>query len=510
MNGVPEKQAEELQGSSAGIVPAVGEGVSPSPGQEKEGAPSPLVMKFGGTSLEDGAAIRRAVRLVKQRLRCRPVIVASALADVTDQLLASGHSAARGELQGARAALRELQLRHEQVALDVAGPENYVMLQPRLEEEFQELYNLLDNIATAGELSARAQDQLLGAGECLSSRIVHAAFVHAAIDAVWLDARACIVTDAAHTQATPLWEETNKRLQSVLQLPLAESKVPVIGGFIGATRDGIPTTLGRGGSDFTASIVGAALQAVRIEIWTDVDGILTADPKLCPEARRVPKMGFEEAADLAYFGARVLHPASIAPAMRKNIPVWVLNSRNPEGKGTEIVAHPGDECVMKAITAKKGVTVVDVEAVRWLAPELAREIFDVFERHHYSLDLLSASRGSLSLLVTHTEALPAIAEELKGLANVSWESEKALVCLVGEKVRRQPEIASQVFRALSAVDMRMICQGASERNISFLVNESLAEDLVRKLHRLLFQSRFDRHSVSSGAQPLCQSAGPWQ
>ena len=189
MNGVPEKQAEELQGSSAGIVPAVGEGVSPSPGQEKEGAPSPLVMKFGGTSLEDGAAIRRAVRLVKQRLRSRPVIVASALADVTDQLLASGQSAARSELQGARAALRDLQLRHEQVALDVAGPENYVMLRPRLEEEFQELHSLLGNIATAGELSARAQDQLRGAGECLSSQIVHAAFLHAAIDAVWLDAR---------------------------------------------------------------------------------------------------------------------------------------------------------------------------------------------------------------------------------------------------------------------------------------------------------------------------------
>jgi len=153
---------------------------------------------------------------------------------------------------------------------------------------------------------------------------------------------------------------------------------------------------------------------------------------------------------------------------------------------------------------------VDVEAVRWLAPELTREIFDVFERHQYSLDLLSASRGSLSLLVTSTEALPAIAEELKGLATVRWESQMALVCLVGEKVRRQPDIASQVFRALSAVDLRMICQGASERNINFLVNESLAEDLVRKLHRLLFQSRFDRHSVASGAQPLCQSAGPWQ
>jgi aspartate kinase len=196
--------------------------------------------------------------------------------------------------------------------------------------------------------------------------------------------------------------------------------------------------------------------------------------------------------------------------MRKNIPVFVLNSRNPEGKGTEIVAHPGDECVMKAITAKKGVTVVDVEAVRWLAPEILREIFEVFERHQYSLDLLSASRGSLSLLVTSSDALPKIAEELKGLATVRWENHKALVCLVGEKVRRQPEIASQVFRALSDVDLRMICQGASERNISFLVAESQAEDLVRRLHRLFFQSRFDRYSIGSASQPMCQAGGSWQ
>jgi len=161
--------------------------------------------------------------------------------------------------------------------------------------------------------------------------------------------------------------------------------------------------------------------------------------------------------------------------------------------------------VMKAITAKKGVTVVDVQAVRWLAPELLREIFEVFERHQYSLDLLSASRGSLSLLVTSTEPLPAIAEELKGLANVRWENHKALVSLVGEKVRRRPEIASQVFRALADVDMRMICQGASERNICFLVDESQAEDLVRRLHRLFFQSRFDRYSSSVGASLMCQA-----
>jgi aspartate kinase len=478
-------------------------------GEQSGQAAAPLaqsvVMKFGGTSLADAAAIRRAIRIVKQRMPQNPVVVASALADVTDQLLAAGQAAAHGQAASAEASLRYLQRRHEQVALDAAGAGAFEVLRPQLASEFEQLHQLIPAIATFGELTRRLQDQFLGAGECLSSRIVHAAFLQAGIDAVWLDARECVVTDAAHTQATPLWDETNQRVRDAVAPLLAQARVPVLGGFIGSTTDGIPTTLGRGGSDFTASIVGAALLSSRIEIWTDVDGILTTDPKLCPEARRVPTMSFEEAADLAYFGAKVLHPASIAPAMRKNIPVAVLNSRHPEGPGTEIVAHSGDECVMKAITAKKGVTVVDVQAVRWLAPELLREIFDVFERHQYSLDLLSASRGSLSLLVNSTESLPAIAEELKGLANVRWENHQALVSLVGEKVRRQPEIASQVFRALSDVDMRMICQGASERNICFLVAESQAEDLVRRLHRLFFQSRFDRYSSSVAAPLMCQA-----
>jgi aspartate kinase len=168
------------------------------------------------------------------------------------------------------------------------------------------------------------------------------------------------------------------------------------------------------------------------------------------------------------------------------------------------------ECSIKAITAKKGITVVDVEAVRWFAPELLREILDVFERHQYGLDFLSSSRGSLSLLVTSTTGLPAISEELKGLANVRWENEKALVCLVGEKVRRQPEIVSQVFRALSDFDLRMICHGASERNISFLVDDAKAEETVRRLHRLFFQSRFDRCSATNTTQPMCQAGGSWQ
>jgi aspartate kinase len=323
-----------------------------------------------------------------------------------------------------------------------------------------------------------------------------------------VDARQCIITDAAHTRATPLWEETNQRVESILLPLLRTGRVPVLGGFVGSTRDGIPTTLGRGGSDFSAAIVGAALRAQRIEIWTDVDGVMTTDPDQCPDARLIEKMSFDEAAELAYFGAKVLHPATLLPAMRHDISVWVRNSRNPACSGTEILAHTSDSIEVKAISVKRAVASVDVEPLRWLAPELVREVCDVFERHHYSLDLLSASRGSLTVLVSTTAALPAIAEELQGLANVRWKNHQALVCLVGEKIRRRPDIASRVFRAISDIDVRMICQGASERNISFLVDESKAEETVQRLHRLFFPpEKVQRLDYSSHA--LCQAGESW-
>jgi aspartate kinase len=210
---------------------------------------------------------------------------------------------------------------------------------------------------------------------------------------------------------------------------------------------------------------------------------------------------------LAFCGAKVLHPATLSPARRHDIPIWVLNSRNPKGTGTEISGHSIDEGCVKALSVKRRVAVVDVEPVRWLAPELLREVCEVFESHQHTLDLLSASRGSLSLLVTWTASLPAIAEELKGLASVRWENHKALVCLVGEKIRRRPEIASKVFRAISDIDARMICQGASERNISFLVDESRAEESVQRLHKLFFSRAQPEPPVARYA--LCQSGGTW-
>ncbi len=464
-----------------------------------------VVMKFGGTSVEDAAAIRRVSQLVKRRLRHPPVVVVSALARVTDQLLAAARSAGEGNSEAARDTLCRLRLRHQAVAGELVEKQQYECLWAELEPAFQVLEALADEIAAAKTLSPAVQDRFLGVGEYLSSKVLHAALLRDGFDVAWVDSKQCLVTDDAHTHASPLWEDTKERMRAVL-LPLLHSgQVPVIGGFAGATREGVPTTLGRGGSDCSAAAIGVVLNARRIEIWTDVDGVMTTDPNLCADALRITSMSFNEAAELAHFGAKVLHPATIAPAMQHNIPVWVLNSRNPGSGGTEITAHTSDNGRVKAITTKPEVAVLDIEPAQRLRPDLLRQVFDVFERHQHNLELLSASHSGLSLVLSSVADLPVLLEELRQVARVRCESRKALVCLVGEKIRRRPEIVSQVFHAVSDLEIRMICQGASERTVSFLVDESRAEEAVRRLHALLFSPPA---RVAGGLSPaLYQSGG---
>ena len=467
--------------------------------------PECLVMKFGGTSVEDAAAIRRVIQLIKRRLRHRPVVVVSALAKVTDQLHKLGQDAAAGRLESVRESLQRLRQRHELVIHELVEAEQSSCLWSELEIALLLLDSMANEIAAAGEVRPEVQDQLLGTGEYLSSKILHATLLRHGFDAAWVDARECIVTDCSYTKAAPLWEETTERLRAVLLPLLHTAQVPVLSGFVGATRDGVPTTLGRGESNLTAAMVGAAMHASRIEIWTDVDGVMTTDPSLCPDARRITSMTFDEAAELAYFGGRVLQPSTLSPAMSHGVPIWVLNSRNPNSGGTEIGSGGGESGRVTAITTKRGITVVDVEPVRWLDPELVREVFDTFQYHQQRLELFTASRGGLSLVLSSATALPVIANGLKDRARVRWENHKALVCLVGENIRRRPEIASQVFHAISHINLRMICQGASGRNISFLVDEANADETVRRLHDLLFSTPTRPHPGS--ASSMFQAGG---
>ena len=261
-----------------------------------------------------------------------------------------------------------------------------------------------------------------------------------------------------------------------------------MGGFIGANQAGITTTIGRGGSDFSAAIVGAGLGAERIEIWTDVDGMMTTDPNICPDARRIKIISFDEAAELAYFGAKVLHPATVLPAIQKNIPVYILNSRNPSCEGTRITARaPHSRNFFKAIAAKKRITIIDVAAPRMLlAHGFLKSIFDAFDRHRIAVDVVSTSEVSVSLTVDSNESIPALAADLAKLADVKYEGRKAIVCLVGENLRETPGIAARVFAELTDVKIRMISQGASEINLTFVIEEDAVPGVIKRLHKAFF------------------------
>jgi aspartate kinase len=447
-----------------------------------------LVMKFGGTSMEDAQAINRAGGIVKSRLLEKPVVVVSAMAKVTDQLLASARAAGNGDREEALRLSRALRERHYNVAGELLGTGLFTQFHSDLESDFDGLDELLRGIAAVGELTPRTTDLVAANGELLSSKIAAAAFSARGLDAKLIDARACIVTDDTHTRAVPYFEDTNNKLRAAVKPAVDAGRVPVMGGVIGATRSGATTTIGRGGSDFSAAIVGAGLEAERIEIWTDVDGMMTTDPNLCPDARRIKVISFDEAAELAYFGAKVLHPATLLPAIQKNIPVYILNSRNPKCEGTRITAR-GPHCrnLFKAIAAKKRITIIDVAATRMLmAHGYLKSIFEAFDRHRIPVDVVSTSEVSVSLTVDSTAAIPALAADLAQLADVKYEGRKAIVCLVGDALRDAPGVAARVFGVIPEVKIRMISQGASEINLTFVIEEDAVPDVIKRLHAAFF------------------------
>jgi len=461
-----------------------------------EARTSLVVMKFGGTSVEDAKAMRRTTAIVRGRRErgLSPVVVVSAMAKVTDQLLAAGAAAGRGDKVGALAIAARLRNRHLETAADLLCGERSAGIDKLIRHEFDSLDDLLRGIAAVGELTPRTSDNVVSFGERLSSQMVAAAFAQDGEDGqdglngIQVDARTCIVTDDHYGKAAPQ-EAAIEAALTKLVLPLVEAgHTPVMGGFIGATAEGITTTLGRGGSDFTAALVGGGLRAGAIEIWTDVNGIMTTDPRICPDALRVKTISFEEAAELAYFGAKVLHPATILPAVQRSIPVWVLNSRNPENEGTKITAMaPPCASPFKSIAAKKRLTIIDVVASRMLMTHgYLKAVFDVFDRYHCAIDMVSTSEVSISLSVDANERLPEICAELGKIADVKLEGHKALICMVGEDIRGRSGISARVFSAIRHVNVRMISQGASEINMSFMIEESDVEEAIRSLHAEFF------------------------
>jgi aspartate kinase len=450
----------------------------------------PVVMKFGGTSVEDAPAILNVAKIVQSRIARgqRPVVVVSALAKVTDQLLAAGKAAGRGDRNGALAISSRLRNRHCDTSALLLPDDRRSPLQTWIQQEFESLDEILRGLSAVGELTARTNDLVVSFGERISSRVVAEAFANQGMSAGHIDARTCIVTDAQHGKGTPDGALIEARCIQHLQPMVDAGQVPVLGGFIGSTLEGATTTLGRGGSDYTAALVGGAMDAEAIEIWTDVNGIMTADPRVCPDALRVKTISFEEAAELAYFGAKVLHPATILPAVQKNIPVLVLNSRNPENEGTRITAlATHGRSPFKSIAAKKRLTIVDLVASRMLLSHgYLHAVFEVFDKHKTAVDMVSTSEVSISLTVDSNDQLPELAAELSKLADVTYEGRKALICLVGGNIRGQNGIAAQVFHAVRHINVRMISQGASEINMSFMIDEDDVDEAVRSLHAAFF------------------------
>ena len=447
-------------------------------------------MKFGGTSVEDAKAMNRTAAIVGGRRKkgLETIVVVSAMAKVTDQLLAAAAAAGRGDKPGALAISSRLRNRHIDTAGELLDETRFAALQAAVHQEFDALDDLLRGIAAVGELTPRTSDLVVSFGERLSSRMVAAAFDQQGLNGTHVDARTCIITDSNYGKAAPQEAAIEAKLTELVLPLIVEGKTPVMGGFIGSNADGITTTLGRGGSDYTAALVGGGLHAGAIEIWTDVNGIMTTDPRIVPDALRVKSISFEEAAELAYFGAKVLHPATILPAVQKSIPVWVLNSRNAENEGTKITAvAPHCRSPFKCIAAKKKLTIIDIVASRMLMSHgYLKSVFDVLDKYKCVVDMVSTSEVSISLTVDSNERLPEIAEELSKIADVKMEGGKALICMEGEDIRGHNGIAGQVFSAVSHVNVRMISQGASEINMSFMIDEEDVEEAVRSLHKNFF------------------------
>jgi aspartate kinase len=455
-----------------------------------------IVMKFGGTSVEDSEAIRRVIEIVKSEIHRKPVVVVSACAGVTNQLLKIANLSAQGKKDEANDIITAIRSRHEKLVEELITyelPRNY--LKGKISVYAHELKNLSQSISVLGEATARSCDTMAAYGERLSSMIIAQAMEDRSIRAVLVDAREYMITDDKYTKAAPLFHFTEERAKKII-LPLVQDNyVVVTQGFIGATEKGITTTIGRGGSDYSASIIGSLLDAEEIQIWTDVDGVLTADPSIVPEARRIKKMSFNEASELAYFGAKVLHPMTILPAVRKNIPVYVKNSRNPSYQGTLIMKNENqNEHVVKSIAYKEGITLLNLVSSRmFLAHDFLEAVFTVFNKYRTIAHTVATSDVSVSVAIDNTDNLEEMKREFSEFAEVSVSSGKAIVCVVGENIRHIPGIVGRIFTALDGIRINMISQGASEINIGFVVDEKDIEQTIKLLHKELFDGDSAHH-----------------
>lgn len=448
-----------------------------------------IVCKFGGTSVADATAIGRVIEIIDGKRNLQPVVVVSALGGATNVLLDIANKAANGELLTALELVEQLRDRHlrEATAL-LQGSSEAEELALDISATFDELAHLAEAFKTLGYLTPRSLDAVAAIGELLSSQIVAAAFRQRGYPAVFVDARDVMRTNDFFTKAEPEVEGIRQAALEKLVPHVQQGRIPVMGGFVGATGARVTTTLGRGGSDYSASLIGAAIDATAIEIWTDVDGMLTADPRVIPAAQLIERISFDEAAELAAFGAKVLHPATIAPAVQRGIPVYVFNSRNPKAKGT-MIAFDAPRLPVRAIAGKCATTMVKLRSSRMLlAPGFLRRVFEVFETHRTSVDVVTTSEVSVSVTLDDASNLAAILQDLAAFGDVSVSPRAGLLAIVGAGISDSGHAMAKAVAALGDIPVHMASLSATGINFTLVIDDEHVVPAMQRLHATFFET----------------------
>ncbi len=445
-------------------------------------------MKFGGTSVGDVAAFERVCGIVSRQIDKRPVVVTSAMTKVTDALLAAFEMARKDDLEGAVASLEPHFERHIEITKAFFPADTENVFHNELLLARGEIKDLLTRAARRSLPLQMLKDAIVSYGEQLSSRLLAEVLKSRGIKARAVDSRRLIVTDDEFGAAQPIIEETNELIGLELEPLIDAGEVPVLGGFIAANRGGETTTLGRGGSDYSAAIVAAALHASELQIWTDVTGVMTCDPRICSDASTVPVLSYEEAAELAYFGAKVLHPKTIKPAVDNAIPVRVCNTSEPEVIGTMVLASSNEtENKIKSIAHKNNITILRITSARMLgAYGFMSAVFQVFDRHRTVIDVISTSEVSVALTLDKPDNIDKVVEDLSRIGDVEVEGGYAVICVVGEGLRASTGLASKIFRTIDDIHVELVSHGASAVNLTFVVKEDAAPDVIRRLHKEFF------------------------
>lgn len=449
-----------------------------------------IVMKFGGTSVANFEAITRTISIVESKLDCRPVVVVSALSKVTDSLYRISDAAAAKKSAETSELLSALRTRHTGLASELLK-DSPVLLADAL-ASVNSLCDELDGMANAvcalGELSDRNKAIIISFGERLSSVIICFAMNAKGIRTNLIDARKMMITSDAYLKGEPVEAEICARVPAMIEEACKGMDAVITQGFIGSNIKGEPTVLGRGGSDYSASLIGMATGAEQIEIWTDVDGVRTADPRKVENTLSLERISFEEAAEMAHFGAKVLHPLTIEPAVKKNIPIYVLNSMNPAGKGTAILRSELIEDGVKSVSYKENIRVINIFSMKMINTSgFLRRVFEIFSENKVSVDLISTSEANISVTVDSSEKIDRVVEELSAFADVIVDDDKSQVSVIGKNIVRLNGMLKKTFTPLRRCNVYMISQGASFVNISFVVDREELTDVVRELHRHLFE-----------------------